>query len=444
MAASSFALYRGTAHLFWADFSGDWRMARFGSPKTRTWLIGDMHIYNMGAFLNSEGQVCYGLNDFDESVVGDYQYDVWRLAISLVLTARQNKIPAVDAAAERDIVLAFGDAYLNTVAAHEHHGGGRTFTEANTDGPLKAFLEALSTSKDTSRKGMLKKMLKKDYTKFDYDKEKAKAPNDHKMEKPTPKEHAAVEAAFRKQYVESLVPDVRKRVRKQGWPDDIVLDVARRVNSGLGSLGMPRFYVLLDHRTDMHNREQHEEKLPIVVDVKLQGGGPRGRPTPYYFMDRNEKAEYKAMFANEGERHMRACRALTDATDPYLGYVTLPGQGTFSVRERTPVKENYPALAVDAKDRKDLLLDSRDKWVSLARSWGTILGRLHAHAPHNFDAKMGRFHFRKEVEQLTRDSRTEFGDLLWQVANDYARQVEQDYADFTASSLVPKHSRKDK
>lgn len=40
-------------------------------------------------------------------------------------------------------------------------------------------------------------------------------------------------------------------------------------------------------------------QLPIVVDVKLQGGGPRGRPTPYYFMDHNEKAEYKDMFANE-------------------------------------------------------------------------------------------------------------------------------------------------
>lgn len=85
---------------------------------------------------------------------------------------------------------------------------------------------------------------------------------------------------------------------------------------------------------------------------------------------------------------MKACRALTDATDPYLGYVALPGQGTFSVRERTPVKETYPAVAEDAKKWPDLLLDSCDKWVSLARSWGIILGRLHAHAPHNFDAKM--------------------------------------------------------
>lgn len=91
----------------------------------------------------------------------------------------------------------------------------------------------------------------------------------------------------------------------------------------------------------------------------------------------------------QGERHLRACQALTDATDPYLGYLTLPGGGHFSVRERTPVKESYPALAVEAvKEFKDLLLDGRDEWVAMARSWGTILATLHAHAPHDFDAKM--------------------------------------------------------
>lgn len=30
-------------------------------------------VSSMGAFLNSQEQVCYGLNDFDESVIGDYQ-----------------------------------------------------------------------------------------------------------------------------------------------------------------------------------------------------------------------------------------------------------------------------------------------------------------------------------------------------------------------------------
>jgi hypothetical protein len=69
----------------------------------------------------------------------------------------------------------------------------------------------------------------------------------------------------------------------------------------------------------------------------------------------------------------------------------LEGQGHFSVRERTPVKESYPALAEHAvKKFKDLLLDDKDTWLDMARSWGTILATLHAFAPHDFDSKMVR------------------------------------------------------
>lgn len=86
------------------------------------------------------------------------RYDVWRLAISLVLTARQNNLRKVDTAAQQDIVLAFADAYLSTVVGYERKEGGRTFTKANTSGPLKAFLKQLTKSEDTTRENMLEKL----------------------------------------------------------------------------------------------------------------------------------------------------------------------------------------------------------------------------------------------------------------------------------------------
>ena len=67
MAVSPFVFYRGTAHLFWSDFADDWRQHRFGCRRTRTWLQGDAHAENMGAFNDQEGNLVYGLNDFDES-----------------------------------------------------------------------------------------------------------------------------------------------------------------------------------------------------------------------------------------------------------------------------------------------------------------------------------------------------------------------------------------
>ena len=59
MASAPLVFYRGTNHLFWADFAGDKRLGRFGNEKTKTWLQGDLHVYNFGSYGNSRGEVVY-------------------------------------------------------------------------------------------------------------------------------------------------------------------------------------------------------------------------------------------------------------------------------------------------------------------------------------------------------------------------------------------------
>jgi hypothetical protein len=87
--ANSF--YRATADLFWHDFvNGGWgefdllRLAdplKDGSPLQRTstwtWVTGDQHLSNFGAFHARDGDVVYGMNDFDEAV-GDRRPDLRR------------------------------------------------------------------------------------------------------------------------------------------------------------------------------------------------------------------------------------------------------------------------------------------------------------------------------------------------------------------------------
>lgn len=97
MRTSPFVFYRGTNHLFWNDLLGKQGIFaiadkntqadihKFSSEKTLSWLQGDMHVYNMGFFQNRDGDVVFDLNDFDETVVGDYQLDLWRLAASMYL-----------------------------------------------------------------------------------------------------------------------------------------------------------------------------------------------------------------------------------------------------------------------------------------------------------------------------------------------------------------------
>ena len=87
-----FAFFRGTDHLFWADFGPSRLLRHFGGKKsTRTWISGDLHCDNLGTFTDAMGWLVYDLNDFDEGVVADFQYDLWRLAVSLVLVGRRLK-----------------------------------------------------------------------------------------------------------------------------------------------------------------------------------------------------------------------------------------------------------------------------------------------------------------------------------------------------------------
>ena len=92
MDVSPFVFYRGTAHLYWSDFADDWHLNQFGNRRTRTWLQGDGHAENMGAFNDQEGNLVYGLNDFDESFIGDYQYDLWRFAVQAGQSLAMGKV----------------------------------------------------------------------------------------------------------------------------------------------------------------------------------------------------------------------------------------------------------------------------------------------------------------------------------------------------------------
>ena len=118
MKASPFSFFRGTNHLFWSDFAGDWQVNRFGgSAFSRTWLQGDAHVYNMGAYLNDIGVVSYGFDDYDDSLVADYQYDIWRFAVSMVLDAMENG-KLSDKQVTKGI-HEFSRNYLETIACYE-------------------------------------------------------------------------------------------------------------------------------------------------------------------------------------------------------------------------------------------------------------------------------------------------------------------------------------
>ena len=84
MAASPFAYYRGTPAVFAFDMAT--------TPRTDMIVqsSGDAHIANFGLFASPERRLVFDANDFDETLPGPWEWDVKRLATSVVIAGRGN------------------------------------------------------------------------------------------------------------------------------------------------------------------------------------------------------------------------------------------------------------------------------------------------------------------------------------------------------------------
>lgn len=84
--------------------------------------------------------------------------------------------------------------------------------------------------------------------------------------------------------------------------------VARRLQAGTGSLGTPRYYVLIE---GTKSSTDHDDR---ILDIKRQS-----RPTAYTYLGEQAQDEYDAPFEHEAQRHAAAHQALTRHTDRHLG-----------------------------------------------------------------------------------------------------------------------------
>ena len=84
MLVSPFAFYRGAAAIMAHDLAGT---ARSGLTVQ---CCGDAHLSNFGVFASPERQLVFDVNDFDETLPGPWEWDVKRLAVSMMIAARDN------------------------------------------------------------------------------------------------------------------------------------------------------------------------------------------------------------------------------------------------------------------------------------------------------------------------------------------------------------------
>jgi len=82
MAESPFGYFRGAAPVMAAD------LAQLPSTGIMSQLCGDAHVRNLGAYAAPDGRLVFDINDFDETIHGPFEWDLKRMAASLVLAGR--------------------------------------------------------------------------------------------------------------------------------------------------------------------------------------------------------------------------------------------------------------------------------------------------------------------------------------------------------------------
>src|ERR1700730_11285205 len=82
MKVSPFAFFRGAVSIMAAD------LGRLPNSGLHVQLCGDAHLQNLGSFATPDGKLVFDLNDFDETIRGPWEWDVKRMAASIVLAGQ--------------------------------------------------------------------------------------------------------------------------------------------------------------------------------------------------------------------------------------------------------------------------------------------------------------------------------------------------------------------
>ncbi len=325
LADSLFAFFRGSCLLFYRDLTGE------DSWMPTVLTLGDVHPDNFGVMPNIDDAPVFGVNDFDEAFYAPFTWDLKRGAVGFLVAVAE--VGGYGRGRQERTVRAFLDGYVD--AMHRYAGdldetaGQMGLADAP---PLIARVLEESASRSRSR-WLAEKYLDETGRGFQASR---------KLEPVTAR--VGEFQALLERYVE--VNDLRPPARAGSMR---VKDVCVRHGQGVASLGLQRYYVLVEgpaaDGTDdlvLEFKQARRSALSGLVppsDVELVG---------------------------EADRVKHAQRVQLVGGDAFFGAVDLDGT-SFMVRERSPYKNEV--------DLADL---SKDGWVDYAGICGGVLAQAHA------------------------------------------------------------------
>ncbi len=352
MAASPFGYFRGAVPVMAYDLS---LVPNTGLVNQ---ICGDAHVRNLGAFAAPDGQLVFDINDFDETTAGPFEWDVKRLATSLVLAAR-----AGGAAHKREsegaeaflrsysrFVGSFAEMAVLDLARYQVHRLrdveplSAILAKAERSTPLHT-LDVLTEPKGSGA-GRGKKAVKagKKGAKVKAEEGEPRG-RVFRSEPPllerVPEETANGVLKALTKYGESLQPE-RRHFLEFYRPVDVAFKVV-----GTGSVGLRDFCVYL---------EGNGPGDPLFLQVKEE---TTSAYAPYVARSRMAPRQ-------EGERVVYGQRAMQLQSDPFLGWTQMKGRD-YLVRQ---LNDHKASIQIE-----DLKLS---ELVEYAAVCGEMLARGHA------------------------------------------------------------------
>jgi uncharacterized protein (DUF2252 family) len=326
MLASPFGYFRGAVPVMAAD------LARLPNTGIVNQICGDAHVRNLGAYAVADGRLVFDINDFDETIRGPFEWDLKRLAASLILVGRE--AGAKDSFA-KDAVLGFFERYRKCahtfaqmpvleVARYQVHRLMRVepvsevLMKAERSTPAHA-LETLTVPAKNEAERIFRE-------------------NKPLLTRIGGARRREVLAAL-KEYRETLLPE-RQHILAQYRPIDVCFKVV-----GTGSVGTRDYCIYM---------EGNGPGDPLFLQIKEEVGSAY-RP---YVKDA-KKAHWGRLVA-EGQRAMQM------QSDPFLGWTTIENRD-YLVRQ---LNDHKASIAVEVLKGAGL--------TAYAEVCGELLARGHA------------------------------------------------------------------
>ena len=334
MAISPFTFFRGAAAVMASD------LATLPTTGLEVQACGDCHLMNFGLFATPERNVVFGLNDFDETMPGPWEWDLKRLVASFVVAGRdvrlddeQNVIVAAAAVrAYRERMAEFAD-----MSPLEIWYDRIDLAAALDDAPDKVARKHRERLVQQARKRVAENLFPK---LVHSDADRLRIADQPPLIYHPPELNADAIAAFLDSYQASMAADRRVLFDRYQFEDAAIKVV------GVGSVGTRCLVALFTAEGGHPLLLQIKEANPSVLERHI------GKPP----------------VAHNGERVVVGQRLMQPASDIFLGWGTSAAGREFYVRQLRDMKVSITVV----RDVKQL--------TRYATFCGLALARAHANS----------------------------------------------------------------